>query len=139
TPDPHRSSTQRDTGSPQVPVVHDDPMILHVVSKILENSGHRVLAAPTATEALAVFSAAREPMQLVLTDVMMPGMSGLDLVQRLQQTDPSVNRLFISSLDPAHGLPGSALLQQFGVLPKPFEPEMLLGAVRAALARGRIA
>jgi DNA-binding NarL/FixJ family response regulator len=66
----------------------------------------------------------------------MPGLTGLDLVGRLQQLDPSVNALFISSLDTAHGLSGAALLKQFGVLPKPFEPEMLLAAVKSALARG---
>lgn len=132
-------ASPREQSAPQVLVVDDDPMILDVVSKILENSGYRVLAAPGGAEALVLFAASREPVQLVLTDVMMPGMTGLDLIQRLQQTNPSVNALFISSLDSAYGLPGAELLQEFGILPKPFEPEMLLGAVRAALARGRVA
>jgi len=136
-PAPEAGAPAKDTSAARILLVDDDPMILDVINRILDSAGYRVHAAPTGHEAAAAYAAAREPFDLVLSDVNMPGLTGLDLVGRLQQLDPSVNVLFISSLDSAYGLSGSsALLQQFGILPKPFEPEMLLGAVKAALARG---
>jgi signal transduction histidine kinase/ActR/RegA family two-component response regulator len=136
-PCPTRAETSvADGKATPILVVDDDPMILDVVCKILDSAGYAVQPAANAKEALSYYGGAREPVRLVVTDINMPGLTGLDLVGRLQQLDPSVNALFISSLDTAHGLSGAALLQQFGVLPKPFEPEMLLAAVKSALARG---
>ncbi len=115
-------------------VVDDDRMILESVCTVLENAGHRVKAAPGPAEAIACYIAAREPFHLVLSDVAMPGMTGFDMIRRLRAHDAAVNALFISSLDAVQPLPQDDLLGQFGLLPKPFEPEMLLKAVQAALA-----
>jgi CheY-like chemotaxis protein len=119
----------------RVLVVDDDGLILESVCQLLEQAGHKVKAAPGPAEALACYVSAREPFDLVLTDVMMPGMTGFDLVRRLKQHDPAVNALFLSSLDAV--LPRDELIRQFGVLHKPFQAGPLLDAVGNALRRER--
>ncbi len=114
-------------------VVDDDDMVLESMCVALEKAGHRVKAAPGPYEALACFTSASEPFHLVLSDVLMPKMSGIDLVRRLLEHDRKINALFISAHESGHG--GDDLVRQFGVLRKPFEPAALVSAVNAALAR----
>jgi CheY-like chemotaxis protein len=115
-------------------VVDDDAGILQFAARALEHAGYRAQTATGGNEALEAHSAAaRDPFQLILSDVLMPGIDGIDLVHRLLQRDPRTQIVFMSgnaSLD---------LLQEefrgacFDVLPKPFSAEQLLRLVRAAL------
>jgi CheY-like chemotaxis protein len=117
----------------KVLVVDDDPGILQLVCATLERDGYRVQTAASGTEALEKFAAAGEPFRLVLADVVMPRMSGLDLARRLFHLDARVNLLFMS----AYGSPEPARDQRAGadipVIQKPFRSEGLLRAVRSAL------
>lgn len=118
-------------------VVDDDPMILQFVCATLERAGYAPRPAGSGDEALRHYGAARgEPFGLVLADVMMPGMSGFELVRRLLSQDASVNVLFMSGHIThdvgRHDVPG----QSFALLTKPFRPDGLLQAVRTALDQG---
>jgi signal transduction histidine kinase len=119
----------------RVLVVDDDPMILRLVRATLQRAGYRVETASCADDALRSYTQAAEPFRLVLSDLVMPHVSGFDLARQLQTHDAGVNVLFMSGqVGPDAGrpqLPG----REFGLLTKPFRPESLLRAVRSALER----
>src|SRR5262249_57330514 len=81
----------------RVRVVDDDPLPLQFVCTTLEEAGYRVQAAAGGAEALGLYTAAAEPFRLVLSDVVMPQMSGIDLARRLRQPHPQGNLVFLSS------------------------------------------
>jgi signal transduction histidine kinase/CheY-like chemotaxis protein len=115
-------------------VVDDDPITLHLMCTTLEGAGYRVQPAMDGDQALASYTAEGEPFRLVLSDVVMPRMSGVDLARRLLDRDPQVNLLFTSGHALSGSLPEGADGRRFDLLPKPFRPDGLLQAVRIALA-----
>jgi signal transduction histidine kinase/CheY-like chemotaxis protein len=116
----------------RVLVVDDDPMVLHLVRTTLQRAGYRVETAASADDAVRSYTQAAEPFRLVLSDLVMPHVSGLDLARQLQTHDAGVNVLFMSGQAVVCPPPGG----QFELLAKPFRPEGLLRAVRFALERG---
>ncbi len=120
----------------KVLVVDDDPLILQFVSLTLEQAGYRVKAVSSADEALDCYnSAASDPFQLVLSDVIMPRVSGVDLARQLFTSDANARILFMSGqVSPDFTRAGFAD-RQIDLLPKPFRPDGLLLAVRGALDR----
>jgi signal transduction histidine kinase/ActR/RegA family two-component response regulator len=120
----------------KVLVVDDDPMILKLCSATLEQAGYRVYTAGDATEALDSYQAAvREPFRLVVSDVVMPRMTGVDLARRLRNQDATLGVLFMSGQVGAN-LPNEEFVGgPCDFLPKPFRPDGLLNAVRTALDR----
>jgi CheY-like chemotaxis protein len=107
-----------------------------MLREVLDANGYRVLAARDGTEALRMAAAHTGPIQLLLTDVVMPGMAGPRLVDLVTQTRPEVKVLYISGYsDEAvtrHGLIGP----NRAFLSKPFGPEVLLRKVRESLDGG---
>jgi signal transduction histidine kinase/CheY-like chemotaxis protein len=121
----------------RVLVVDDDPIILQLCSTTLQRAGYQVQTASSGSEALNSYSLAGEdPFHLVISDVLMPRMTGVDLARRLRTQDASVNLLLMSGQISAdlseEDLPGGSP----DFLAKPFRPEGLLSAVRTALERG---
>jgi two-component system cell cycle sensor histidine kinase/response regulator CckA len=113
-------------------VVEDEADVRALLVRALQQAGYRVYSAATANEALAVAASIAAPIDLLVTDVVMPGDSGATLARRLREQQPGLRVLFISGhlADPLDlaTLPGA----QF--LPKPFGLDDLLGAVGALLA-----
>jgi signal transduction histidine kinase/ActR/RegA family two-component response regulator len=121
----------------RVLVVDDDPLILQMVHTTLERAGYRVQAVGGGAEALAAFTApADERFDLVLSDVFMPRLSGVDLARRLLHHDSDVNLLFMSGYVSAEFARENFGDWNFNLLQKPFRAEGLLHAVRTALDRG---
>jgi len=116
----------------KVLVVDDDPLVLSLVRTTLEQAGYRVLAVESAEEALHSFTAATlEPFQLVLSDIAMPRVTGLELARQLLQRDANVRMLFMSGhVD--YEVDQLNFPNRFDLLAKPFRPEGLLEAVRTA-------
>lgn len=107
-------------------VADDEPPIVQVVADILEDAGYRVLCASNASEALALLE--REHPDLLLTDHAMPGLTGLDLIDRIaDRPDLAVPVILMSAVEPLPVPPATAFL------PKPFVVAALLGAVSAQL------
>jgi signal transduction histidine kinase/ActR/RegA family two-component response regulator len=133
------SLTQKASGPVQgerVLVVDDDPMILQLVCTTLQQAGYRVAAARSADEAFACYAgAAPEPFQLVLSDVIMPRASGVELARRLLGRDAEVRLLFMSGQASPDFARQDSVAGRFDLLSKPFQPEGLLRAVRRALDR----
>jgi signal transduction histidine kinase/ActR/RegA family two-component response regulator len=123
-------------GGERVLIVDDDPMILKLCAATLQKAGYRVQTASTAAEALDSFkAAAREPFRLVVSDVTMPRMTGLDLARRLRREGANVGVVFMSGQG-SSGIPEEELADgSIEFLPKPFRPEGLLSAVRSAIER----
>ena len=108
-------------------VVDDERSILKLIVYVLR-SEHSVIAAESGIEALAIFESYSDRIDLIVTDVMMPGMTGLELVARLEATHKRrFPVLFVTGatehpIDPCRA-----------VLLKPFSPAGLKDAVREAL------
>ncbi|GIW72466.1 MAG: hypothetical protein KatS3mg102_2008 [Planctomycetota bacterium] len=121
-------------GAETVLVVEDEPSVRATVSAILQRHGYRVLAAGSGPEALALWRKHRARIELVVTDMVMPGgLSGQRLLQQLRQERPELPVLCTSgySAEFAHQQDEPAPSVQF--LPKPFTAEALLEAVRRCL------
>jgi two-component system cell cycle sensor histidine kinase/response regulator CckA len=134
-----RSSHAADGGGVQgerVLVVDDDPRVLQFISTTLERAGYRVHSTGCGSEALAAYTASTpEPFRLVLSDVLMPRMSGVDLARRLLHHDAGVNLLFMSGHISTEFAQENFGNWNFELLQKPFRPDGLLQAVRNALER----
>jgi PAS domain S-box-containing protein len=120
-------------GSETVFVVEDEVMVRDFTCRVLRESGYTVLAAASGDLALRETARQKGPIHLLVTDVVMPGMSGRDLAERLALQHPRLRVLYLSGYtDDAilrHGVvaTGAAFLQ------KPFTPEALARKVREIL------
>ncbi|MGB7621682.1 MAG: PAS domain S-box protein [Terriglobia bacterium] len=121
-------------GSETILVVEDAPSLRKLVREILEGHGYAVLEAGDPQEAIKIVEQHQGPIPLLLSDVVMPGMGGPVMAERLHPMRPAMKVLYMSGYtDDAishHGVlqPGVALLQ------KPFTQKSLLGRVREVLA-----
>jgi two-component system, cell cycle sensor histidine kinase and response regulator CckA len=114
-------------------VAEDEDAVRDVVRRILTRSGYRVLAAHNAVEAIALFEGA-EKVDLLLSDVIMPGLSGKELADALLRLDPSLRTVMMSGY--TDDLLGIAELdgRDESFLQKPFSAEELLAVVQSRLA-----
>jgi two-component system cell cycle sensor histidine kinase/response regulator CckA len=107
-------------------VVEDEDAVRRLTCRILSGAGYRVLEAADGADALARWEEHPGEIDLLLTDVVMPGMSGRQLAERLE-TDPVFMSGYTDDVVLRHGLDGVRLVQ------KPFDEPTLLGAIRSAL------
>ena len=113
-------------------VVEDDVGIRHIARRVLEGAGFVVLEATNGLRALELCRSYELPIDLVLTDVVMPDMGGLELARRLKVERPDSHILYMSGymggVEEAGAVSGAA-----DVLSKPFTPNELVKRVRFAL------
>jgi PAS domain S-box-containing protein len=129
-------------GSPQplrgsgelVLVVEDEASIREATRRVLAGHGYRVLTAACGEEALAIAARAPEPVDVLLTDVMMPNMLGTEVADRLRGMQPGLRVLFMSGY--AQGLLSAqgATQPRMELIEKPFTHPDLLAKVREVLA-----
>lgn len=123
------ADTARRPALAQILVVEDEEWLRRVVARMLRGAGYDVLVAEDGRRALKVLHEADRPVHLVLTDVVMPGVSGPELVRELEAgPDPVPPVLFTSGYAPEEFDLGGR-----PVLVKPFSEDELLAAVRTAL------
>jgi len=126
------AATTRATAT--VLVVEDDELLRSVVHDILDEGGHRVLAHANGQAALTWIDDGGEPFDLLLTDVVMPGISGKTLADAILSRRPGVKVLYMSGYADDDGLRRGLLGPGASCLHKPFTSDALLGAVQALLA-----
>jgi two-component system cell cycle sensor histidine kinase/response regulator CckA len=119
-------------GKESVLVVEDDDAVRSVAKQILGKHGYLVLEAADGAAALRLYAETTPPVDLVLTDVIMPEMSGSDMARRLRERHPAARVLFMS------GYTGEAARQRIvdpgaECIEKPFTPEALTAKVREIL------
>jgi len=120
-------------GTETVLVAEDEEMIRSLVTAVLEGCGYTVIAAPSGEEALAVGIREKGAIDLLLTDVVMPGISGVDLAAKLAVSRPGIKVLFMSGYTDNvvlhHGISTSTM----AFLQKPFTQAVLASRVRGVL------
>src|SRR5690606_33823322 len=84
------------TTSARILVVEDDPTVRKLVTGILQRSGHQVLAAADGESALSLLADTTEPVQLAIMDVVMPGMNGREVAERLATYSADIKVLYMS-------------------------------------------
>ncbi|MDE3154456.1 MAG: response regulator, partial [Acidobacteriota bacterium] len=121
-------------GSENVLLVEDEDSVRAFTAAVLKRYGYHVLEASAPSEALLLAECVSGSIDLVLTDVIMPGMTGPDMVQRLRQRHPDATILYMSGY-PSHVVREGILDANAPFLEKPFTSTSLLEYVRSALDR----
>jgi len=114
--------TYEQSSGPMVLLVDDHAAIRDLATRILTLEGYRVITAENGEEALALASTLDGQLGLVVTDLQMPVMDGLELATRLARLKPTLPVLFISGFANSVAVPGP-------ILAKPFGADALLAAV----------
>jgi CheY-like chemotaxis protein len=114
-------------------LVEDARRVREVVREILETSGYEVLEARQGAEALKISSRHRGPIHLMVTDVVMPQMSGRELAQRLAPLRPDMRVLYMSGYTDDAIVRHGVLEAGIAFIPKPFTPDALIAKVRQVL------
>ena len=120
-------------------LVDDESDVRDVARDILAAKGYRILEAGNADEALRVAQSHGEPIDLLLTDVVMPGVHGHELAAQLRVQRPEMKVLYMSGfvlVQAQHERPEASAGLEPGspILPKPFSPEALIKKVSEVLA-----
>jgi PAS domain S-box-containing protein len=118
-----------DEDTPTVLVVDDESEVRALIAEVLRGSGYHVVVAADGDAAIALLERAARPVDLLVTDVVMPVMSGTDLAARVTSSSPTTRVLFVSGFVPA----GSPSLRGAPLVAKPLHRAELLDAVHLAL------
>jgi CheY-like chemotaxis protein len=120
-------------GSETVLLVEDEAKVRSLARIMLESEGYTVLEAPGSTEALRMASQHKGAIHMLLTDVVMPVMSGRELAERLAKMHPQMKILYMSGYTDDTVLRHGVLESGVAFLQKPFAPEVLVRKVREVL------
>ncbi|MEO8334708.1 MAG: PAS domain S-box protein [bacterium] len=130
----HESApVRRTTGTETILLVEDMDAVREIAERVLARSGYTVLEARNGKDALAVASAYGQPIHLLITDIVMPEMGGLQLVENLKLVRPDMVVLFMSGYAEDDATRRELERSRAGFVPKPFSPSQLLEQVRSAL------
>ena len=129
----HHDANAAPHGDETVLLVEDDAVVRDISRRVLEGCGYRVMVARDGAHAIELVRAATEPIELMVTDVVMPRMSGPELLEVLRLVRPGLRVLFVSGYADQAVLPEGVLEGGIPFLQKPFKPETLARAVRSAI------
>jgi len=122
-------------GSETILLVEDAESLRELTRMLLENNGFKVLVAENGTEAIELAEHKRQPIHLLLTDVVMPGMSGRELANYLTAKRPDMSVIYMSGYTndaiAHHGVLDSGVF----LIEKPFSQETLIRKLREVLDR----
>jgi CheY-like chemotaxis protein len=120
-------------GSETVLVVEDDPAVLALSCRALEAEGYTILSASDGAAALRIVERHGGAIHLVLTDVVMPGMSGRELAEQMSVRRAGIRILYMSGYPGDAAVHHGALARGSAFLQKPFAPDALARKVRETL------
>lgn len=121
------------SGRETILLVEDEPSVMKLTKRLLERMGYRVLAASKASEAIVLIQRESGPIDLLLTDVIMPEMSGWGLAEVLLKERPALKILFMSGYPADVIAEHGVLVEGVQFLQKPFVPQTLSLKVRELL------
>ena len=119
----------RTLGRDVILIVEDDPSVRCFTGTILKNNGFSVIEAESAHEGLSIFRERRGQVDLILTDVVMPSMTGTEMAEEILRMDPSMPVILMTGSAFAADLPAS-----LPVLTKPFTMQALVETVKSSLS-----
>jgi PAS domain S-box-containing protein len=120
-------------GTETILLVEDEPSVRAIARGILSRAGYKVLEAEDGAAALRLFESTKEPIHLVLTDVVMPNMSGRELVEQLAKRKPELKVLYMSGYTDDTVVHHGVLDRGIAFLQKPIMPDALGKKVREVL------
>jgi len=130
------AENKRSTGTETILLVEDNDQLRRLIAELLQNEGYTVLEAENGSRALSISEREPEPIQLLLTDIVMPGMSGCVLAERLLASGNCKAVLYMSGYTGGATAHPEAIPMDAAILMKPFSPEQLLDRVRGILDAG---
>lgn len=117
-------------------IVDDEDSIREGSTRILERIGHRVSCAENGTDALELLD--RDPAHIVLLDMKMPGMDGMDVLQHIRDLDPTILVIVVTGFATLETAVAAMKLGAYDFIPKPFEPAQLRIVCNRAAERLRL-
>jgi two-component system, cell cycle sensor histidine kinase and response regulator CckA len=120
-------------GTETILLVEDEKSVRELAARILQRHGYRVLAAANGHEALGLLARDQPHVDVLLTDVVMPEISGPDLADRVRMGRPELPVLFMSGYNEEAVLRDGVLVAGTAFLEKPFSPSVLLHRIREIL------
>jgi len=120
-------------GSETILLVEDDSQLRQLASSVLTHCGYKVLVATSPDEGLNIAQANHHDIRLLITDVVMPGMNGRQLAEKILRISPSMKVLYISGYTNSAIVHYGVLDEGLWFLPKPFSLSALMGKVREVL------
>jgi CheY-like chemotaxis protein len=121
-------------GKGTILLVEDEEMVRSLGRQILELCGYKVLEASNGQDALDICEKLNDEIDLLMTDVVMPGMTGIELGQKLSQRNSRIKILYTSGYAEADALKGINWDDQKQFLQKPFTPDLLARKVGEVLS-----
>ena len=131
-------SAEAKGGSEAILLVEDDANLRTLVARVLKRAGYKVHVAGSGVEALLIASDPATRLDAVITDVVMPGMNGRELVEKLLESRPEMGSLLMSGYTDDDVLRRGVLHGETAFLQKPFTPDQLARKVRAVLDRATV-
>ena len=128
------AAIRADPATAVILIVDDDAAVRQVAARVLQRAGYRVLQAGEGSEALRLAREHRGRLDLLLTDVVMPGMNGRELGERLAAERPETRLLYMSAYTEDEVILRGVRVAEVNFLFKPFSLEGLTNAVREVLA-----
>jgi two-component system cell cycle sensor histidine kinase/response regulator CckA len=114
-------------------VVEDDDRVRRLCVRSLRTQGYHVMEAASGWEAIELVTQHAYEIDVVVTDIIMPGLNGIELVARLRAAHPKLAIVLMSGYAPMELLRRGALVDTFPLLQKPFLIDQLFGMVRQVL------
>jgi two-component system, cell cycle sensor histidine kinase and response regulator CckA len=124
-------------GNETVLLVEDEELVRMMLLEVLKSAGYAVIDARHGADAIVVADQHVGPIDLLITDMTMPGFSGSELARRVTEKRPDMRVLFISGYTDQEAAQWGKLNQPVQFLQKPFHPDALLGKVRGILDHHR--
>ncbi len=128
-----QDQVQPSPGHETILLVEDEENLRRLARQSLENQGYRVIDAPDGTSAIQISQAHQGPIHLLLTDVIMPGMNGRELANKVSPTRPEMRVLYMSGYTENHIGHNGTLDEGITLLQKPFTLPALKAKVREML------
>ena len=116
-------------------IAEDEALVSFSMKKILEDAGYKVLLASDGVEALAIFRERPEDISVILSDVVMPKMSGIEFLEEARRVRPDIKVIFVSGYSASFLRERGVLREGMELITKPFAKQELLRRVREALDR----
>jgi DNA-binding NtrC family response regulator len=124
-----QSADKRET----ILVVDDEQMVLDVVCSILSDSGYNIIKATSPEDVMEIIKTTPEKIDAILSDIVMPGMSGTEMIAQVKDSLPSAEIVFMSGQMNYSLVEPEVLADKVLFIRKPFMPKELLDKMRTAL------